>query len=61
MAGWTADTIERILALDPVVVIDHVDEYGAPWFNYELVGPDGRPEHHSLTICENESWELVGA
>jgi hypothetical protein len=61
MAGWTADTLERILALDPVVTIDHVDEYGAPWFNYELIGEDGQPEHHSLTITEDESWELVHA
>lgn len=59
MAGWTADTLERILALDPIVTIDHVDQYGAPWFNYELIGADGRPEHHSLAITENGSWELV--
>lgn len=59
MAGWTADTLERILSLDPVVTIDHVDEYGMPWFAYELVGDDGRIEYHSLGIAEDESWERV--
>lgn len=57
MAGWTADTLERILALDPVVTIDRVDEYGMPWFDYELKTADGEPEYHSLGIAENESWE----
>jgi hypothetical protein len=31
MPGWTADTLERILALDPVVTIANFDEYEAPW------------------------------
>jgi hypothetical protein len=59
MAGWTADTLERILALDPVVTIVHVDKFGVPYFRYELLGADGRMEHHTLAITENESWELV--
>jgi hypothetical protein len=59
MAGWTADTLERILNIDPEVVIDRVDEYGAPWFHYELVAADGTIEYHSLTITDNESWEWV--
>jgi hypothetical protein len=61
MSGWTADTLERILAIDPVVTIDHVDEFGAPWFRYELVNEDGQVEHHSLTITEDESWERLDA
>jgi hypothetical protein len=59
MAGWTADTLERISATDPVVTIDRVDEYGAPWFEYELTGADGEPEYHSLTITDDESWEWI--
>lgn len=59
MAGWTADTLERILNLDPVVTIDRVDEYGMPWFEYELVGDDGRTEYHSLGITEDESWQRL--
>ncbi len=58
MAGWTADTIERIIASDPVVTIDRIDEYGAPWFEVELDGKSG-VEHHSLTILEDDSWEFV--
>jgi hypothetical protein len=61
MAGLTADTLERIIALDPVVTVDHVDEYGAPWFRYELTGADGAPEYHSLTITDDESWEQINA
>ena len=59
LAGWTANTLERILAIDPLVTIDKVDEYGAPWFSYELVGEDGTKEYHSLTITEDESWEFI--
>ena len=56
MAGWTADTIERIIATDRVVTIDRIDEYGAPWFEAELPGGDGI-EHHSLMILDDDSWE----
>jgi hypothetical protein len=59
MAGWTADTLERILAIDSVVTINRVDECGAPWFDYELVAADGTVEHHSLTITDDDSWERV--
>lgn len=59
MAGWTADPLERIIASDPIVTIDHVDEFGAPWFKRELIADDGTMEYHSLTITDNDSWELV--
>jgi hypothetical protein len=59
MAGWTADTIERILSIDPVVTIDEVDEYGMPWFSYELTADDGIIEYHSLGITDNDSWEYI--
>ena len=55
--GWTADTIERILAQDPVVTISRIDEYGMPWFDYLLLVPHGPPEQHSLAIMEDDSWE----
>ncbi len=54
-AGWTADTIERILAQDPVVTIDRIDEFGIPWFDYVLTDKDD-PEEHSLAIMDDESW-----
>lgn len=57
-AGWTADTIERIIRNDPVVTIARIDEYGQPWFDYELQGADGR-EEHTLAIMEDESWEMA--
>jgi hypothetical protein len=57
MPGWTADTIERIIASHPIVTIDRIDKYGAPWFDVELDGADG-VEHHSLTILDDDSWEL---
>jgi hypothetical protein len=59
MAGCTADAIERIMAINPEVTIDHVDAYGAPWFRFELVGADGVIEYHGLTITDDESWELI--
>jgi hypothetical protein len=58
-AGWTADTIERILIQGPLVTIDRIDEYGYPWFDYELKRDDGTVEYHSLAIYDDESWEHV--
>ena len=56
MAGWTADTIERIIETHPVVTIDRIDKYGAPWFAVELPGGVGL-EHHSLMVLDDDSWE----
>lgn len=55
-AGLTADTIERIIAQDPVVTISSIDERGLPWFERELVSEDGEIHYHSLAIMEDESW-----
>ena len=55
-AGSTADTIERIIALDPVVAISQIDEWGYPWFEYELIGDDGQIHYHSIAIMDDESW-----
>ena len=55
-AGWTADTIERILAQHPIVTISSIDEYGLPWFEVELTQDDGEIVHHSMAIMEDDSW-----
>jgi hypothetical protein len=57
--GWTADTIERIIAQDPVVTISSIDEHGMPWFEYELTSASGEIEYHSLAIVEDESWRMA--
>jgi hypothetical protein len=59
MAGSTADTLERIIASNPIVKIVRVDEFGAPWFKRELPNDAGATEYHSLTITDNDSWEFV--
>lgn len=61
MAGWTADTIERIIATDPIVIIREIDEFGVPWFERQLPSADGNIEYHSLTITDDESWEFVSS
>ena len=53
--GWTADTIERILARDPIVTISTIDEYGIPWFEYAF----SEHEIHSIAIMEDDSWEYA--
>lgn len=58
-AGWTANTIERIIAQDPVVTISEIDEFGSPWFEYWLKDDDGEIEHHSLAMMEDESWGMA--
>jgi hypothetical protein len=56
-AGWTADAIERIIKLDPIVII-YMDGK-EPWFEYEPPGADGEIEYHSIMIMDDESWERV--
>ena len=58
-AGWTADTIERIIAQDPVVTISSIDEYGLPWFEYQLKTATGGVEEHSLAIMDDDSWSMA--
>jgi len=58
MPGYTADTIERIIAQDPVVTITRV-EHGLPWFEHELKTPGGETEHHHLAIIDDASWEYA--
>ena len=58
-AGWTADTIERIIRQDPIVIIAWLDEYGLAWFEYDLIREDGSVEEHALAMVDDESWEYV--
>lgn len=53
--GWTANTIERILARDLVVTISRIDEHGTPWFEYAFSERD----LHSIAIMEDASWEYA--
>ncbi len=55
-AGSTADTIERIVTQQPVVTISHIDEYGSPWFDVELVRRDGDIARHSIAVMDDDSW-----
>lgn len=57
MAGWTADSIERIIAQTPVVSISRIDEYGCAWYEASIIGPDGRKEKHSLIVYDDDTWE----
>ncbi len=60
MAGWTADTIERILRESPVVTITWIDEFGTPWFDAELVDPsDQAVVKHSIAVMDQDSWRLA--
>jgi len=52
----TANVIERIIASDPFVTIENIDEFGAPWFEAEFEESDGI-HYHSLTILDDDSWE----
>ena len=54
----TATVIERIIAADPIVTILRIDEFGASWFEVQFEEVDGI-HYHSLTILDDDSWELV--
>lgn len=57
-AGWTANTIELILAQNPIVEIDFIDEYGSPWYLCDVL-VNGQKEQHTIAILEDDSWEHV--
>ncbi|PHN06973.1 hypothetical protein [Flavilitoribacter nigricans] len=56
--GWTADTIERIIAQDPVVEVYTIDDFERPWFTCDIM-VNGELETHTLAINEDDSWEMV--
>lgn len=56
--GWTADTIELIIAQNPIVEIDAIDDFERPWFTADVI-VNGKLEKHTLAIDEDGSWELV--
>ena len=56
--GWTANTIELIIAQNPIVEIDSIDDFGSPWFTCELI-VNGKLEKHTLAIIDDDSWELI--
>lgn len=57
-AGWTANTIELIIAQNPIVVIDFIDEYGSPWYVSNVL-VEGKEELHTIAVLEDDSWEKV--
>ncbi len=59
MAGHTADTIDRILAENPIVKIWQIDEFGYPWYEVSLIADDGEPEEHTLMVYDDGTWEKV--
>ncbi len=59
LAGWTADTIERIIVQSPVVLIWQIDEYGCVWYETTIVGPDGTEESHTLIVYDDDTWEPI--
>lgn len=59
MAGWTADSIERIIAQTPVVQISQIDDDGCVWYETAILGPEGKEERHSLIVYDDDTWEFV--
>ena len=59
MPGWTADSIERIIAQSPVVQVSRIDDDGCVWYDASILGPDGTEEEHTLLIYHDDTWEIV--
>ncbi len=57
-AGSTANTIERVIAQCPVVIVDRIDEYW-PWVDVAIQNEAGEVEEHTLAIMEDDSWEYA--
>lgn len=60
MPGWTADTIERIIAQTPVVRVSRIDGNGCAWYDATVIGPDGTEAIHSLIVYDDNTWETIG-
>lgn len=60
LAGWTADTIERIVEQDPIVEISRIDEQDCVWYDVTVLGPSRAKEHHTLIVYDDETWERAG-
>ena len=58
MAGHTAETIEQIIATNPIVNIWQIDEFGYPWYDVTLIGEDGEVYEHTLMVYDG-TWEKV--
>ncbi len=56
--GWTANTIELIIAQNPIVKIDTIDDYGRPWYICDII-VNGELETHTLAMNEDDLWELA--
>lgn len=61
MAGWTADSIEKIIEQSPFVRISRIDSYGAVWYDAAIISPDGAEEHHSLVLYDDDTWDVVNS
>ncbi len=59
MAGWTADSIERIIEQSPIVRISRIDQTGCVWYEASIVSCQGTEEIHSLILYDDDSWEYV--
>jgi len=59
MPGWTADSIERIIAQTPVVSICRIGEDGCVWYEATIIGPAGTEEYHTLIVGNDDTWEPI--
>lgn len=53
----TATVIETIIKKNPIVIIDHIDEYNQPWFSVRIKIKNTF-ENHTIALLENDSWEV---
>ncbi len=59
LAGHTANTIEQVIAKNPIVRIWQIDEFGYPWYEVSFLADDGEPEEHTLMVFDDGTWEKV--
>lgn len=59
LPGHTANTIERIIAENPIVEIYQIDSFGYPWYKVSLASSNGQIEEHTLMLYDDGTWEKV--
>lgn len=56
----TVEIIRILIDQQSVVIIDHIDEYGNPWFSADIE-ISGEVQHHTLAIMDDDYWVAIDA
>ena len=54
---FTIRVLQNLIETKAVVMIDYIDEYGYPWFNYQM--EDEEEAGHCLAVMSDDGWRRI--